>query len=386
MMANTIQRHHTEPALDCTALVLPQGAQEYKTADLNQILTERDACGVGIIAELNGAASHKVVTKALMALGCMEHRGGCSADDDSGDGAGIMMQVPWKVLAEWAEGAKLEYTQKHTGVAQVFLPNDAKAAEQAQAIFDKVRYNVKLRQTHPNKRSFIVVRLPLQQCSRTISIWPSWAATSSAVHPSPFVRYHLRTNDCHAWQAGISCSSTPPPMYISTPLHCPLWRSAGLVADGRVSSPSPQRTNHGRAWWAGSRAAPHASTHLHPSTAVCGSSAAGVVKADGFSACGQTAAAEGFKVVGWRDVPVDLAVVGKFSKATQPIIKQAIVQSEKGLEENDLERGLYLVRTPYPSPALSLPHPACVLASPVLPPPRAAEGACFWVVCHRRFG
>jgi glutamate synthase (ferredoxin) len=99
---------------------------------------ERDACGVGIIAELNGAASHKVVTKALRALGCMEHRGGCSADNDSGDGAGIMMQVPWKVLAEWAEGAKLEYTQKHTGVAQVFLPNDAKAAEQAQAIFNKV--------------------------------------------------------------------------------------------------------------------------------------------------------------------------------------------------------------------------------------------------------
>jgi glutamate synthase domain-containing protein 1 len=62
--------------------------------------------------------------------------------------------------------------------------------------------------------------------------------------------------------------------------------------------------------------------------------------------CGveQTAAAEGFKVVGWRDVPVNLTVVGKYSKATQPIIAQAIVQSEKGLEENDLERGLYLVR------------------------------------------
>lgn len=94
---------------------------------------------MGIIAELNGNASHKVVTKALMALGCMEHRGGCSADDDSGDGAGIMMQVPWKVLASWAKEAQLEYTQKHTGVAQVFLPNDAKAAEQAKAIFNKVR-------------------------------------------------------------------------------------------------------------------------------------------------------------------------------------------------------------------------------------------------------
>lgn len=36
--------------------------------------------------------------QALRALGCMEHRGACSADDDSGDGAGLMTQIPWKLL------------------------------------------------------------------------------------------------------------------------------------------------------------------------------------------------------------------------------------------------------------------------------------------------
>lgn len=36
--------------------------------------------------------------QALTALGCMEHRGACSADDDSGDGAGLMVQIPWKLL------------------------------------------------------------------------------------------------------------------------------------------------------------------------------------------------------------------------------------------------------------------------------------------------
>jgi hypothetical protein len=36
--------------------------------------------------------------QALTALGCMEHRGACSADDDSGDGAGLMTQIPWKLL------------------------------------------------------------------------------------------------------------------------------------------------------------------------------------------------------------------------------------------------------------------------------------------------
>jgi hypothetical protein len=38
------------------------------------------------------------VSQALRALGCMEHRGACSADDDSGDGAGLMTQIPWKLL------------------------------------------------------------------------------------------------------------------------------------------------------------------------------------------------------------------------------------------------------------------------------------------------
>ena len=38
--------------------------------------------------------------QALTSLGCMEHRGACSADADSGDGAGIMTQVPWQLLKE----------------------------------------------------------------------------------------------------------------------------------------------------------------------------------------------------------------------------------------------------------------------------------------------
>ncbi len=38
--------------------------------------------------------------QALTSLGCMEHRGACSADADSGDGAGIMTQIPWKLLKE----------------------------------------------------------------------------------------------------------------------------------------------------------------------------------------------------------------------------------------------------------------------------------------------
>lgn len=42
--------------------------------------------------------SNRKAVQALTSLGCMEHRGACSADDDSGDGAGIMTQIPWDLF------------------------------------------------------------------------------------------------------------------------------------------------------------------------------------------------------------------------------------------------------------------------------------------------
>ncbi len=50
------------------------------------LVEERDACGVGFIAHRQNQASHEIIEKALAALTCLEHRGGCSADQDSGDG------------------------------------------------------------------------------------------------------------------------------------------------------------------------------------------------------------------------------------------------------------------------------------------------------------
>ena len=63
---------------------------------------ERDACGVGFIADRDGCASHKLIEQALVALSCMEHRGACSADRDSGDGAGLMTALPAKLYQTWA--------------------------------------------------------------------------------------------------------------------------------------------------------------------------------------------------------------------------------------------------------------------------------------------
>ncbi|CAA0812826.1 Ferredoxin-dependent glutamate synthase 1-chloroplastic/mitochondrial [Striga hermonthica] len=104
-----------------------------KAANLEDILSERGACGVGFIANLDNKSSHGIVKDALTALGCMEHRGGCGADNDSGDGSGVMTSIPWELFNNWAnEQGMSAFDPLHTGVGMVFLPQDAKLMEQAQ--------------------------------------------------------------------------------------------------------------------------------------------------------------------------------------------------------------------------------------------------------------
>lgn len=102
------------------------------------LVEERDACGVGFIAHQQGRASHRLVADTLTALNCMEHRGGCCADQDSGDGAGIMTAIPWKLLQAWADQAGLgPLNLEKTGVGMLFLPQQDEAAKLAKAIFEQ---------------------------------------------------------------------------------------------------------------------------------------------------------------------------------------------------------------------------------------------------------
>ena len=58
--------------------------------------TEHDSCGVGFVADLNGKQSHRTVCDAITILENMEHRGATGSDPDTGDGAGILIQIPDK--------------------------------------------------------------------------------------------------------------------------------------------------------------------------------------------------------------------------------------------------------------------------------------------------
>lgn len=87
---------------------------------------EHDACGVGFIAHIKGEKSHQQVADALTMLENMEHRGACGCDPESGDGAGIMIQLPHEFL--WDEcidlGIQLQ-EPGYYGVGMVFLPKDS---------------------------------------------------------------------------------------------------------------------------------------------------------------------------------------------------------------------------------------------------------------------
>ncbi len=87
---------------------------------------EHDACGVGFVAHIKGQKSHTQVKDALTMLENMEHRGACGCDPESGDGAGIMIQLPHEFL--WEEcihlGIQLQ-EPGYYGVGMVFLPKEA---------------------------------------------------------------------------------------------------------------------------------------------------------------------------------------------------------------------------------------------------------------------
>jgi len=103
------------------------------------LVEERDACGVGFIAHRQNHASYEVIAKALAALTCLEHRGGCSADQDSGDGAGILTAIPWGLFQQdfisW--GIPLPSTN-NIAVGMIFLPQDKEAAQRAKATIEQV--------------------------------------------------------------------------------------------------------------------------------------------------------------------------------------------------------------------------------------------------------
>ena len=99
---------------------------------------EHDACGVGLVADIKGRKSHDIINKGLEALINLGHRGAAGADPDTGDGAGILIQMPHEFFAK--EAASLGFDLPGAGdygVGTIFLPQDPEAQERCIRIVEQ---------------------------------------------------------------------------------------------------------------------------------------------------------------------------------------------------------------------------------------------------------
>jgi glutamate synthase (NADPH/NADH) large chain len=100
----------------------------------------KDNCGFGLIAHIKGEPSHRLLTTAIESLTCMTHRGGINADGKTGDGCGLLLQIPDRFLRELARELFQHELSAQYAVGQVFLdPDEELYLFQKQAVEQALR-------------------------------------------------------------------------------------------------------------------------------------------------------------------------------------------------------------------------------------------------------
>jgi glutamate synthase (ferredoxin) len=99
----------------------------------------KDSCGVGFVANIKNRKSHGIVQQGLTILEQLSHRGACGCEENTGDGAGILIQMPDKFLRKSASQAGFSLPEPgHYGAGLIFLPKKAADASAIKALFSKV--------------------------------------------------------------------------------------------------------------------------------------------------------------------------------------------------------------------------------------------------------
>ena len=99
---------------------------------------EHDACGIGAVANISGRRDHDIIDYGNEVLLNLMHRGAAGSDESTGDGAGILFQVPHEFFEE--EVGRLRFRlpeRKHYGVAMVFGPRDAEFRGRCEDLLNK---------------------------------------------------------------------------------------------------------------------------------------------------------------------------------------------------------------------------------------------------------
>src|SRR5512137_979436 len=100
---------------------------------------ERDACGIGFIADIKGERSHDIILKGIQILVNLQHRGASGSDPITGDGAGLLIQIPHEFFER--ECARLGFTLPLPGeyvVGMTFLPVERHQRLQCEGILERI--------------------------------------------------------------------------------------------------------------------------------------------------------------------------------------------------------------------------------------------------------
>jgi glutamate synthase (NADPH) large chain len=100
---------------------------------------EHDACGIGFVASISGHKSHDIIRKGIQVLLNLTHRGACGCDPETGDGAGVLIQIPHKFFTR--ECQKLGFTLPepgHYAVGMTFLPVEKHPRLQCEGILERI--------------------------------------------------------------------------------------------------------------------------------------------------------------------------------------------------------------------------------------------------------
>ena len=100
---------------------------------------EHDACGVGFVVNIKGKKSHAIVQQALQVLRNLQHRGACGSEANTGDGAGVLMQIPHTFLEQACREMKFNLPGPgEYGVGMVFLPPHPAERYKCEVLFEDI--------------------------------------------------------------------------------------------------------------------------------------------------------------------------------------------------------------------------------------------------------
>ncbi len=113
-------------------------ANQQKNEGLYNPEFEHDACGIGFVANIKGNKSHPIISDALTVLENMGHRGACGCESNTGDGAGLMLQMPHEFFFDECikQGVHLPSYGRY-GVGVIFFPKDVRLREECRDIFNR---------------------------------------------------------------------------------------------------------------------------------------------------------------------------------------------------------------------------------------------------------